>query len=288
MKRTSIYGILCACLLLVGSAIAAEITVPDHAIAGSKLSLASAGSGEATLVLVGPGHIVSKKIQLGTPIEIAGEDVADAGRYLAILRTSGGEIAKSFYVSPATPARLSFVAHPSRAPVAQKDSITGAVYAFDAYDNLVLQPLQLSFKLSQSQNVLMERKAASQNGVASVSLDAPRHEGALQFQASAGDVQTTRIVRVVADEPCTLSIHAIQRGNGVQVETDPVKDCSGNLVPDGTLVTFTEYDGAGRSTVDAAVKKGIARANLPANGDMRISAASGVALGNELRLRAGK
>jgi hypothetical protein len=272
------------CLLGI-SAFAADVTVPQNAIAGSKLSLATSGSGEATLVMVGPTHIVSMKTTLGQNVELGPEDLADAGRYLVLLRTREGEIAKSFYVNAAQPARLSFIAHPSRAPVAQKDSLTGAVYAFDAYNNLVLQPLQVTFKLSQAQHVVAERQAVSRGGVAAVSLDSPPHEGAMQFQASSGGVETTRVVRVVADEPCTLVIHATKQARGVRVETDPVKDCSGNLVPDGTLVTFTEYDGAGRSTVDAAVKKGIARTNLPAVGDTRISAASGVALGNELRLR---
>ncbi len=276
--------LICTCLLGI-SAFAADVTIPESAIAGSKLALATSGSGEATLVMIGPAHIVSKKIKLGENVELGPEDLADAGRYLVVLRNGEGEIAKSFYVNAAQPARLSFIAHPSRAPVAQKEILTGAVYAFDAYNNLVLQPLQVTFKLSQSQHVVAERQAVSHGGVAAVSLDSPRQEGAMQFQASSGAVETTRVVRVVADEPCTLVIHATKQAKGVRVETDPVRDCSGNLVPDGTLVTFTEYDGAGRSTVDAAVKKGIARANLPAVGDTRISAASGVALGNELRLK---
>jgi hypothetical protein len=284
MKLVSWTAPIFLCLLGI-SAFAADVTVPQNAIAGSKLSLATAGSGEATLVMIGPTHILSKKTTLGETVELDPGDVADAGRYLVLLRSGDGEIAKSFYVSAAQPARLSFIAHPSRAPVAQKNSLTGAVYAFDAYNNIVLEPLQVTFKLSQSQHVVAERQVVSRGGVAAVSLDSPRREGAMQFQASSGGVETTRVVRVVADEPCTLVIHATKQARGVQVETDPVKDCSGNLVPDGTLVTFTEYDEAGRSTVDAAVKKGIARANLPAVGDTRISAASGVALGNELRLR---
>jgi hypothetical protein len=269
----------------MGVAFGADVTVPGNAIAGSKLSLATSGSGDASVVLIGPGHIISKNVHLGQPVELGADDLADAGRYLVLLRTGEGEISKSFYVSAAQPARLSFIAHPSRAPVARKNSLTGAVYPFDAYNNLVLQSLPVTFRLSQLQNILAERQTASHAGVASISLDSPRHEGAMQFQASTGEVATSRVVRVVADEPCTLVIHATQLGTGVQVETDPVKDCSGNLVPDGTLVTFTEYDRSGRSTVDAAVKRGIARAKLPAVGETRISAASGVALGNELRLR---
>jgi len=63
-----------------------------------------------------------------------------------------------------------------------------------------------------------------------------------------------------------------------------VRDCSGNPVPDGTIVTFTAKDGHEVSFVDAPVKQDIARATMVAKGPVVISAASGVATGNELRL----
>jgi hypothetical protein len=264
---------------------AADLTVPQQAIAGGTVVVQTSGTGNATAVIVGPSHIVSKKVTLGQPLELSGDDLADAGRYMVILTNGGTEISKSFSVLPAKPARLGFVAHPSRAPVSQKDGITGSVYAFDAYNNLVLEPLTVDFKLSEKPGQTLDRRVVSKNGVAAVAMDSPSREGAVEFQAVAGGVLATRVVRVVADEPCTLRIHAEPQGGGVKVQTDPVKDCSGNLVPDGTLVTFTEWDVQGRSTVDASVKKGIAQVNLPAKGEVRISAASGVALGNEVKLR---
>ena len=74
----------------------------------------------------------------------------------------------------------------------------------------------------------------------------------------------------------------------IVVETEPVKDCSGNSLPDGTIVTFTEVDSAGRSTVDARIKRDIARAELPLSDNAAISVASGVVLGNELHMGSGK
>jgi hypothetical protein len=280
--------VLLACIIgTANRALAADMVVPQHAVAGDKISIETSGSGEATAVLVAPSHLVSKSIVLGRTFELAGDDVADAGQYTLILTNGDEEVAKKFFVSPGPPAHLSFVTHPSRAPVAQKAGITGAVYAFDTYDNLISQSLIVDFKLSGAQAGAIERQVSSRSGVASVSLDSPEKEGPLRFEATTGGVRTTRIVRVVADEPCTLQIHAEPLNNGrIRVQTAPVKDCSGNIVPDGTVVTFTGWDNQGRTTVDVSVKKGIAQVDLPARGEVRISAASGVALGKEIRLRA--
>ena len=53
-------------------------------------------------------------------------------------------------------------------------------------------------------------------------------------------------------------------------------------------MTFTEVDAAGRSTVDARIKRDIARAELPLSDNAAISVASGVVLGNELHMGGGK
>ena len=72
------------------------------------------------------------------------------------------------------------------------------------------------------------------------------------------------------------------------VQTEPIRDCTGNAVPDGTIVTFTETDSTGRSVVDARIKKGIARVQLPASNKATISVAAGVVLGNELHVGGGE
>jgi hypothetical protein len=84
-------------------------------------------------------------------------------------------------------------------------------------------------------------------------------------------------------------MHAKQVGDTVVVETDPVRDCSGNPVPDGTIVTFTAQESNGtRHQVDARVKKGIARAELPSMTGGVITVASGVTLGNQVRIGGGE
>ncbi len=48
-------------------------------------------------------------------------------------------------------------------------------------------------------------------------------------------------------------------------------------------MTFSSVDANGKSTVDARIKKGIAKAELPASNNALISVASGVVVGNEIR-----
>ena len=76
---------------------------------------------------------------------------------------------------------------------------------------------------------------------------------------------------------------ARQSGQKIELETQPVLDCSGNAVPDGTVVTFTELYNGSQTTVDVPLKRGIAQAELPAYNGAKISAATGVVLGNEIR-----
>jgi hypothetical protein len=49
------------------------------------------------------------------------------------------------------------------------------------------------------------------------------------------------------------------------------------------VVTFTERYAGGETTVDVPLKRGIAQAQMPAYGGARISVATGVVLGNEIR-----
>jgi hypothetical protein len=84
-------------------------------------------------------------------------------------------------------------------------------------------------------------------------------------------------------------MHAERAKSGsIAVQTDPIRDCAGNPVPDGTIVTFTSVDAGGRSTVDARIKRGIAQAELPASRQATISVAAGVVIGNEIRWGGGQ
>ena len=92
----------------------------------------------------------------------------------------------------------------------------------------------------------------------------------------------------VAADACNLHLKAERNEKNILVQTDPVRDCAGNPVPDGTIVTFTEVDPSGRSTVDARIKKGFAQAELPLSNNATISVAAGVVVGNELHIGGGQ
>jgi hypothetical protein len=94
------------------------------------------------------------------------------------------------------------------------------------------------------------------------------------------------VVQQVASDPCHLQVKAGRDGKGVAIETDPVRDCAGNPVPDGTMVTFRGTSPDGISTVDAPIKQGVARARMIASGPIVISVASGVVMGNQVRVEA--
>jgi hypothetical protein len=100
--------------------------------------------------------------------------------------------------------------------------------------------------------------------------------------AQVGEAQVRRVVQQTASDPCSIRMKATPSKNGIMVTTDPIKDCAGNAVPDGTIVTFSEVDSSGRSTVDARIKKGIAEAELPNTPGSDLTVASGVVIGNEI------
>jgi hypothetical protein len=107
--------------------------------------------------------------------------------------------------------------------------------------------------------------------------------------AALGETSVRRVVQQVASEACNLRMHVVEkRKDQIVLQTDPIRDCTGNSLPDGTIVTFTQTDSSGKSVVDARIKKGIARAELPAADNATITVASGVVLGSELRLGSGK
>jgi hypothetical protein len=272
-----------ALLLIACAAFAQEMQPPAQVTAGSSFSIPTSGSGSAELYLIGPADVKKQKIHLGSAVEIGGTDTRAAGKYLAIVcadtcRTS------TFFVVPAEPGSLSFLVHPSRVPVQQKDAISGVALAFDNFRNLVLKPLSISFKLSTGGSTVMSNLVPTTHGAAWFRTSPGSHAGAGEASAALGDIVAQRVVRLVASDPCNLRIKAQRSKAGIVVETEPVRDCSGNPVPDGTIVTFTASGPSGKSTVDAPVKAGIARAELLTPNQVVISVASGVVLGNEVQV----
>jgi len=256
---------------------------PDAVVAGTDFSISTTGSGKATFYLVGPSHSSKQQIERGQDMHINGDEAASAGRYLAILCSDTCQSA-SFYVTPDDRASLAFLAHPSRVPVREANAISGVVFSFDKFHNLVLTPLAVTFTLTADGRDLASRSVPTKDGVAWLRIRSGDAAGTIQLVASIGGLNVRRVVRQVASDPCNLRIKAQRTVRGIVVETEPVRDCSGNAVPDGTIVTFTKMDGAGKSTVDAPIKQGIARTQMMALPGAVISAASGVVMGNPIRL----
>jgi hypothetical protein len=265
-------------ILALACAAYAQITVPQQATAGESATLTASSGG--TLYLIGPGTAIKRDVKSGENVTLSADDLAYAGRYTAIVNGN----AQSFYVSPAKPQKLSFMARPSRVPVAQPNVISGAVFVLDHNDNLVTQPGAVKFELGVTGQAPVSQSVPTKDGIAYIRAASGKREGPAQFTASVGDIVVRRIVQQVASDPCNLRMKAQRSGNDIAVETEPVRDCSGNPVPDGTIVTFIETTNEhGKSTVDARVKHGIAKAMLPAQPGATLTVASGVVLGNEIR-----
>ena len=272
--------VIAVCWFAADSAHAAELNIPKDAVAGQPLTISISGSG--TLYLIGPGQLIKREFKSGS-VEIKGDELRNAGRWIAAVRGDNKE-SQVFWVKPGKPETLNFLARPSRVPVARPDVISGVTFIFDKYQNLILTPTPVDFSLSvgSSNN---SKKVTSKDGVAWTNSGSAPKAGAAQFVASVGDAQVRRVVQQVASDPWNLRMHVAGRdGNRIIVETDPSRDHSGNPVPDGTIVTFIMTDSTGRSTVDARIKKDIARAELPTTDNGTITVAAGVVLGNELHV----
>jgi hypothetical protein len=280
-------AVLIATLAAGAQLLAAQgsLTLPKTVEAGKAFSIQSTGSGKATLYIVGLGQVLKRDVQLGEIISFPPGSIYSAGHYVTVLaRESSPAESGSLVVLPgAQPADLTFLARPSRLPVGIQGGITGAAYVFDAYRNLISTPVSVSFELSSPTGAAQKRTVETKNGAAWIAMDSTAQQGMDKFVARVGDVSSMRIVGQVPGDPCTLKMSAHPSGEQVQLQTAPVLDCSGNPVPDGTIVTFTEsYQGA-QSTVDVPLKRGIAEVKMPARPGARISVASGVVLGNEIR-----
>lgn len=274
---------LAAAMALPALAQDSALSPPQVITAGSGLSLDYSGNQSATFYLVGPGQVVKRQAQPGKAIAVSPEETSGAGRYLAIVCASSCQ-SSVFWVVPAAPATLNFLVHPSRAAVRLPDVVSGTALAFDKFGNFVLKPAAVEFRMTAEGAPLLTRSETTRDGMAWFRAASGSHAGAVQLQASMGDVSTRRVVQQVASDPCNLRVSAQPGSHGVVLETAPVRDCAGNPVPDGTIVTFTVSDAAGQSTVDAPIKQGIARAQVPVSGPATVDVASGLVVGNELHL----
>ena len=262
----------------------ADLKVPKSIQAGAAFSIEAPGSGKGTIYIVGPDQAIKRDIDLGQTIWFPAGSLYNAGHYTVVVSSESSSSTGSLDVVPASkPAEITFIAKPSRLPVAQHGGITGTAYVFDSYKNLITQPMQLAFQLTNPSAPIQTRTVETKDGAAWTEMDSSSREGKDTFIARIGDVSSTRVVGQVPGDPCTLKMNAKPAGGRIALTTDPVRDCSGNAVPDGTIVTFTElYDGI-KSSVDVPLKKDVASVNMPAHRGATISVASGVVLGNQIR-----
>jgi hypothetical protein len=168
--------------------------------------------------------------------------------------------------------------------VSTPQSIDATAFVFDQYFNLVLTPAVVDFRITPASGAGFSRESSTRRGVAWMRMDSTPHEGRVQVTAVSGNVEEARVIQQVAAEACGLRMKAIPSGTAVTLETDPVRDCSGNALPDGTVVSFTKVDREGKSTVDTPIKKDVARAQFSLHGPAQIGVACGVVLGNEVAL----
>ena len=283
LRSAILMGGLCAAVSMA-AAQSGELSVPKNIQAGAAFSIVCPGSGNGTLYIVGPSQAIKRDVQLGQTIRFAAGSLYNAGHYTVILSSQSSGRTGSLDVVPASkPSDLTFIAKPSRLPVAQHSAITGAAYVLDSYQNMITQPLQIAFELSNPAAPTQTRTVETRNGAAWTEMDSTPREGKDTFVARVGEVSSTRVVGQVPGDPCSLKVNARAAGNKIDLVTEPVRDCSGNAVPDGTIVTFTElYDGI-KSSVDVPLKKDVATVSMPAHRGATISVASGVVLGNQIR-----
>ena len=274
---------LLGCFVFTALMQAAELRPPAQATAGTPFTIAISGAGEGTFYLIGPAQVSKRKVNAGSEISVQGVEVEQAGKYSAVFcadQCASG----NFFVRPAQASRLSLLVHPSRVPVAASNAISAVAFVFDRFHNLVLAPQKVDFKVMPPEGGAISQSKTTANGVAWIRITSARKGGPAKVGASIGDVAEMRVVQQVASEACNLRIKAVPGPKGIAVETDPVRDCSGNFVPDGTVVSFTKTDASGKTTVDAPIKRGVARVEMAVSGPARVSVASGVVNGNELSL----
>lgn len=283
--------------LLVGFVVTASMALaqsgnmrlPQSVPAGNAFSISTSGSGKAVLYIVGPGQVLRRDVQLGEAVPFAAGVLYNAGRYVAILAVGSSTDAGEFDVVPAAqPKTLSFLAKPSRLPIGLHNGISGTVYVFDSYLNLITTPMQVSFDLSNQSSTVQTQTVSTRNGVAWTEMNSAAKQGSAKFVARVGGVSSTRVIEEVPGDPCRLTMSARADGGKMELQTAPLRDCSGNPVPDGTIVTFTSTCNGTQSTVDVPLKQGIARVAMPACSGAKISVASGVVAGNEIRWEGGR
>lgn len=278
-------------IFLLGTSVFAAaqgLQAPAHSRAGDLITATTGGTGEGTLYVIGPGHVSKTRIQLGGEVQVKGSELQSAGNYLLLACSANSCNQARVFVEPAQPEKISFLLHPSRIPISQPNAIHGVSVVMDAFRNLVTAPSTVTFRVSTKDGPGASAPLQTRSGIAWTRLSSGPQEGPVEIQATVGEAREIRVVQQVASDPCNLHASVQSAAGRLILQTDPVRDCKGNALPDGTIVTFTKVDKGGRSMVDAPIKKSVARAEMPYQGAATISVASGVTLGNEIHIGGGR
>ena len=251
----------------------------------SGATLQAPGSGSTTLYLFGPGGASKRTVQRGS-IELSGDELKVAGRYTAIVDGSSA----SFFVtaaplerSPSSPILRACLPPPAARCWVRPFSST-------AFRILCSRQLRSAFGWPwRDVGRRAQRDRQEWSGLGAVEFRTPQRPGAVHRFLRRGSMRGVWCSRL---RPIPVR-HSHERLACSPTATfwwrpRPFKDCSGNAVPDGTIVTFTSADAAGRSTVDARIKRGFARAELPRSSSATLSVAAGVVLGNEIHWGGGQ
>ena len=177
-----------------------SLRVPTGAVAGQGASIATTGSGSATFYLSGPSISLKRDVQLGQNVELTAKELQSAGRYVAVV-CAGSCSSSGFFVAPGKPAVLTFLVHPSRAPVAVNDVVSGVALTFDQFHNLVIASETIQFQLTPKGSAPTSRSVPTRDGVAWFRTNSGKSAGALQISASLSDLVAQRVVQQQRQRP---------------------------------------------------------------------------------------
>jgi adhesin/invasin len=180
---------------------------------------------------------------------------------LATVTATVGSLSATALVTftPGPPTNLSLIAAPSTLPVDDLSTLTADVT--DQFGNPVADGVVVSF--TTSFGTLSDNSATTVNGVATATLSSTL-PGTAMVTATVGSLSATRLVTFTPGAPANLALVAapstLQVGN-LSALTATATDQFGNLVADGTPVSFSTNLGVATPTVAATVN-GVATATL--------------------------
>jgi len=109
------------------------------------------------------------------------------------------------FSSPAaSPARFSFLVHPSRVPVNTANAINATALVFDRFENTVLEPSSVAFRFSPGVGEPFNRRVPTELGIAWLQMGSTS-DRSLRVLASVGESAETRVIQQVASEACAFA-----------------------------------------------------------------------------------